>query len=111
MAYFVNSFPATFSPVESVGGIVHPTVNGTDILVGVHHPGGDHHRRMPLFAEFSYEALAGSRRTGAVVPQVESKSGGTQKAEWTIQGKKGSKVTIAAGAPNLDPVSTTIVLQ
>jgi len=38
-------------------------------------------------------------------------SGGTQKAEWTIKGKKGSKVTITAGAPNLDSVTTTVVLQ
>jgi len=38
-------------------------------------------------------------------------SGGTQKAEWTIKGKKGSKVAITAGAPNLDPVTTTVVLQ
>jgi len=38
-------------------------------------------------------------------------SGGTQKAEWTIRGKKGSKVTVTAGAPNLDSVTTTVVLQ
>jgi len=38
-------------------------------------------------------------------------SGGTQKAEWTIKGKKGSKVTITAGSPNLGSVTTTVVLQ
>ncbi|UCE21613.1 MAG: hypothetical protein JSV46_05205 [Candidatus Aminicenantes bacterium] len=38
-------------------------------------------------------------------------SGSTKKAEWIIKGKKGSKVTISAGAPNLGSVTTTVVLQ
>jgi hypothetical protein len=38
-------------------------------------------------------------------------SGGTGKAEWTIRGKKGSKVTVTANAPYLDSLKTTVVLQ
>jgi len=38
-------------------------------------------------------------------------SGDTKKAEWTIRGKKGSKITIQASSPNLGSVETTVVLQ
>ncbi|MFQ6082790.1 MAG: M14 family metallopeptidase [Candidatus Aminicenantia bacterium] len=38
-------------------------------------------------------------------------SGDTKKLEWTIQGKKGSKVTITANSPKIGSVSTTIVLK
>ncbi len=38
-------------------------------------------------------------------------SGDTKKAEWTIRGKKGSKITIQANSPNLGSVKTTVVLQ
>jgi hypothetical protein len=38
-------------------------------------------------------------------------SGATQKVEWTIQGKNGSKVTVTAKTPRLNPVQATIVLQ
>ncbi len=51
-----------------------------------------------------------SGRSVVNIPFIDG-SGGTQKAEWTVRGKRGSKVTITAGAPNLDPVTTTVVLQ
>jgi hypothetical protein len=51
-----------------------------------------------------------SGRSVVNIPFIDG-SGGIQKAEWTIRGKKGSKVTITAGAPSLDTVSTTVVLQ
>lgn len=51
-----------------------------------------------------------SGRSVVNIPFIDG-SGGTQKAEWTIRGRKGSKVTITAGSPNLDPVTTTVVLQ
>ncbi|MFC2168348.1 M14 family metallopeptidase [Acidobacteriota bacterium] len=38
-------------------------------------------------------------------------SGETQKVEWTIQGKKGSKVTVTAKSPRLNPLELTVVLQ
>ncbi len=38
-------------------------------------------------------------------------SGDTKKAEWTIKGKKGSKITIKASSPKLGSVKTTLVLQ
>jgi hypothetical protein len=38
-------------------------------------------------------------------------SGDTKKAEWTIQGKKGSKITITAKSPRLGSVTTTVVLE
>lgn len=38
-------------------------------------------------------------------------SGETQKVEWTIQGKNGSKVTVTAKSPRLNPVQTTVVLK
>jgi hypothetical protein len=38
-------------------------------------------------------------------------SGDTKKAEWTIQGKKGSKITISAKSPRLGSVTTTVVLE
>jgi hypothetical protein len=38
-------------------------------------------------------------------------SGATQKAEWTIQGKKGSTVTITAHSPRLGSVTATVVLE
>jgi hypothetical protein len=51
-----------------------------------------------------------SGRSVVNIPFI-SGSGGTRKAEWTIKGQKGSKVTVTAGAPNLDSVTTTVVLQ
>ena len=44
------------------------------------------------------------------IPYIDG-SGDTGKAEWTIRGKKGSKVTVTAQAPYLDSVTTTVVLQ
>ena len=38
-------------------------------------------------------------------------SGASKKAEWTIQGKKGSKITITAKSPRLGSVTTTVVLE
>ena len=38
-------------------------------------------------------------------------SGDTKKAEWTIQGKKGSKITITAKSPRLGSVTTAVVLE
>lgn len=38
-------------------------------------------------------------------------SGDTKKAEWIIKGKKGSKITITATNPKLNPVTTSVVLQ
>lgn len=38
-------------------------------------------------------------------------SGDTKKAEWTIQGKKGSKITITARSPRLGSVTKTVVLE
>ena len=40
-----------------------------------------------------------------------SGSGDTKKVEWTIRGKKGSKITITAKTPKLNPVTTTVTLQ
>ncbi len=51
-----------------------------------------------------------SGRSVVNIPFIDG-SGGTKKAEWTIRGKKGSKITIRAGSPNLDTVTTTVVLQ
>ena len=51
-----------------------------------------------------------SGRSVVNIPFING-SGGTKKAEWTIRGKKGSKITITAGSPNLDTVTTTVVLQ
>ncbi len=38
-------------------------------------------------------------------------SGDTKNVEWTIRGKKGSKVTIVASSPKLDTATATVVLQ
>ncbi len=38
-------------------------------------------------------------------------SGGTQKLEWTVRGKRGSAVEISAESPKLGSVSTTVILQ
>jgi len=38
-------------------------------------------------------------------------SGDTKKLEWTVRGKKGSKVTITASSPKLDSVTRAIVLE
>jgi hypothetical protein len=38
-------------------------------------------------------------------------SGAVKKAEWTIQGKKGSKITITAKSPRLGTVTKTVVLE
>lgn len=51
-----------------------------------------------------------SGRTIVNIPFIGG-SGETQKVEWTIQGKKGSKVTVTAKSPRLNSVQTTIVLQ
>ncbi|MFC2166625.1 M14 family metallopeptidase [Acidobacteriota bacterium] len=51
-----------------------------------------------------------SGRTIVNIPFIGG-SGDTQKVEWTIQGKNGSKVTISAKSPRLNPVQTTVVLQ
>ena len=44
------------------------------------------------------------------IPFIDG-SGGTGKAEWTIRGKRGSKVMVTAKAPYLDSVTTAVVLQ
>ncbi len=51
-----------------------------------------------------------SGRTIVNIPFLEG-SGGTQKVEWTIQGKNGSKITVTAKSPRLNPVQATVVLQ
>ena len=51
-----------------------------------------------------------SGRTIVNIPFIGG-SGETQKVEWTIQGKNGSKVTITAKSPRLNPVQVTVVLQ
>lgn len=38
-------------------------------------------------------------------------SGDVKKAEWTIQAKKGSKVSITAGSPRLGEIKTAVALQ
>lgn len=38
-------------------------------------------------------------------------SGGTQKVEWTVRGKRGSTVEISAESPKLGSVSTRVTLQ
>jgi hypothetical protein len=44
------------------------------------------------------------------IPFIDG-SGAVKKAEWTIQGKKGSKITITAKTPRLGTVTTTVVLE
>ena len=51
-----------------------------------------------------------SGRTVVNIPFIGG-SGETQKVEWTIKGKNGSKVTVTAKTPRLNPVQATIVLQ
>lgn len=51
-----------------------------------------------------------SGRATETIPFIEG-SGDTKKSEWTIRGKKGSRVTVTASSPKLDPVTATIVLQ
>lgn len=38
-------------------------------------------------------------------------SGDTKKVEWMVRGKKGSKITVTAQTPKLNPVSTTLSLE
>jgi len=42
---------------------------------------------------------------------VINENGDIKKLEWTIRGKKGSKITITAKSPKLGSVTTTVVLQ
>jgi hypothetical protein len=51
-----------------------------------------------------------SGRKLVMIPFING-SGDTKKAEWTIQGKKGSKITITAKSPRLGSVTTTVVLE
>jgi hypothetical protein len=51
-----------------------------------------------------------SGRKLVTIPFING-SGATKKAEWTIQGKKGSKITITAKSPRLGTVMTTVVLE
>lgn len=51
-----------------------------------------------------------SGRSIVNIPSIGG-SGDTKKAEWTIRGGKGSKITITAKTPKLDTVTTTVVLQ
>jgi hypothetical protein len=44
------------------------------------------------------------------IPFLEG-SGGTQKLEWTVKGKKGSSLTIRAASPRLGTTSKTVVLN
>lgn len=44
------------------------------------------------------------------VPFLEG-SGGTKKLEWTIRGKKGSRVSVTASSPRSGTVTATLVLQ
>ncbi len=51
-----------------------------------------------------------SGRKIVTIPFIEG-SGGTQKVEWTLQGKKGSKISVTAKSPRLNTAQATIVLQ
>ena len=51
-----------------------------------------------------------SGRTIVNIPFIGG-SGDTQKVEWTIQAKNGSRITVTAKSPRLNPVEATIVLQ
>ncbi|MBN1243402.1 MAG: hypothetical protein JXA15_11935, partial [Spirochaetales bacterium] len=51
-----------------------------------------------------------SGRPVEAVPFLEG-SGGTKKVEWTVRGKKGSRLTIEAGSPKLGDVRAEIVLE
>jgi len=51
-----------------------------------------------------------SERSIKTIPFIGG-SGDTKKVEWTIRGKKGSKITITASSPKLGSVTTTVVLQ
>jgi len=51
-----------------------------------------------------------SGRKVVTIPFING-SGDTKKAEWTIQGKKGSKITITAKSPRLGSVTASVVLE
>jgi hypothetical protein len=51
-----------------------------------------------------------SGRRLVTIPFING-SGAAKKAEWTIQGKKGSKITITAKSPRLGSVTATLVLE
>jgi hypothetical protein len=51
-----------------------------------------------------------SGRRLVTIPFING-SGDTQKAQWIIQGKKGSKITITAKSPRLGSAKTTVVLE
>jgi hypothetical protein len=51
-----------------------------------------------------------SGRVTETIPFIDG-SGDTKKLEWTVKGKKGSKVTITASSPKLDSVTRAIVLE
>lgn len=51
-----------------------------------------------------------SGRSVINIPSIGG-SGDVKKAEWTIRGKKGSKITITANSPKLGTVTATVVLQ
>jgi hypothetical protein len=44
------------------------------------------------------------------IPYLDG-SGDTKKIEWTVQGKKGSSLTITAGSPKLGTAAATVVLE
>jgi len=51
-----------------------------------------------------------SGRPVETVPFLEG-SGGTEKLEWTVRGKKGSRLTVEAGSPKLGEVRASLVLE
>ncbi len=51
-----------------------------------------------------------SGRRLVTIPFIDG-SGATKKAEWTIQGKKGSKIMITAKSPRFGTATTTVVLE
>ena len=60
--------------------------------------------------EVSEDQVLFSGRPNVNIPFIGG-SGETQKVEWTIKGKNGSKITVTARTPRLNPVQATIVLQ
>ena len=64
--------------------------------------------RVELKTEDGQTIFSGRRLV--TIPFIKG-SGDTKKADWTIQGRKGSKVTITASSPRLGSVTTTVVLE
>jgi hypothetical protein len=64
--------------------------------------------RVDLKTEGGQMIFAGQKLV--TIPFING-SGDTKKAEWTIQGKKRSKITITAKSPRLGTVTATVVLE